>query len=135
MPRRLAWLVTAALFVIGPAASARAQAPCAVEHGQDDIDQGRYKQAVKEFTCVIDQSPIEPDGYRGRIEAELLLGLYSDALRDYGRITVLVLPVHPDAARTILAGYDARLAADPQNVPALTGKSFAHWWLFQYADA
>jgi tetratricopeptide (TPR) repeat protein len=128
-------LVTLALFVVGPAASARAQSPCTAAQGQSDIDQGRYKQALKEFTCVVDGSPTEVDGYRGRIEAQLLLGLYSDALRDYGRVTALVLPAHPDAATTILTGYDARLAAEPQSIPALTGKSFAHWWLFQYAEA
>lgn len=56
-------------------------------------------------------------------------------MRDYGRVTVRVLPVHPDAASTILAGYAARLAADPENIPALTGASFARWWLFDYAGA
>ena len=61
---------------------------------------GDYKLAVKEFACVIDAQPTEVDGYRGRIEAQLLLGLYSDALRDYGRVTAPVLPVHPHAAST-----------------------------------
>ena len=49
-------------------------------------------------------------------------------------MTAQVLPVHPDAASTILAGYDARLSAEPGNIVALTGASFAHWWLFSYAQ-
>jgi hypothetical protein len=125
----------AALLVVGPTDFARAQQPCTVEDGQNEIDQGRYKSAVKEFSCVIEALPAEVEGYRGRIEAQLLLGAYSDAMRDYGRLTVRVLPVHPDAASTILAGYAARLAADPENIPALTGASFARWWLFDYAGA
>ena len=125
----------AALLVVGPTGLAGAQPPCTAEQGQTLIDEGRYKQAIKEFTCLIDAQPTDADGYRGRIEAQLLLGLYSDALRDYGRVTAQVLPVHPDAASTILAGYDARLSAEPGNIVALTGASFAHWWLFSYAQA
>src|SRR4029450_11000590 len=83
----------------------------------------------------IEMQPTEVDVYRGRIEAQLLLGLYSDAIRDYGRVTAQVLPLHPDAASTILAGYGARLAAEPQSISALTGASFALWWDFQYARA
>ena len=126
---------TAALLLMGLPASARAQNTCTVEQGQIYIDEARYKQAVKEFTCVIEMQPTEVEGYRGRIEAQLLLGLYSDAMRDYGRVTARVLPLHPDAASTILAGYDARLAAEPQSVSALTGASFALWWDFQYPQA
>ena len=125
----------AALLVMGPTNYARAQQPCTVEKGQNEIDQGRYKSAVKEFSCVIDTQPDEVDGYRGRAEAQLLLGLYSLAMRDYGRVTAQILPVHPDAASTILAGYAARLVADPANIPALTGASFVRWWLFDYAQA
>ncbi len=125
----------AALLVVGPTGLAGAQPPCTAEQGQTLIDEGRYKQAIKEFTCLIDAQPTDADGYRGRIEAQLLLGLYSDALRDYGRVTAQVLPVHPDAASTILAGYDARLSTEPGNIVALTGASFAHWWLFSYAQA
>jgi len=133
--RRYQLIVVAALLVMGSASAARAQSACSVEAGQTLIDQGRYKQAVKEFTCVINVQPSDVEGYRGRIEAQLLLGLYSDAFRDYSRVTAVVLPVDPDAANTILAGYDARLAADPVSVSALTGASFARWWLFDYAGA
>jgi hypothetical protein len=125
----------AALIVMGPTNFARAQQPCTVEKGQNDIDEGRYKSAVKEFSCVIDAQPAEVEGYRGRAEAQLLLGLYSDAMRDYGRVTARVLPVHPEATTTILEGYAARLAVDPGSIPALTGASFARWWLFDYAGA
>jgi len=76
--------------------------------------------------------PTEVEGYRGRIEAELLLGRYSDAVRDYTRVTARVLPVHRDAESIILDGYADRLAAAPQSVPALTGAGFARWWFFDY---
>jgi hypothetical protein len=93
MPRRHVVLLAAALLVMGTASSARTQT-CTVEQGQISIDQARYKQAVKEFTCIIERHPTGVEGYRGRIEAQLLLGLYSDALGDYARVTALVLPVH-----------------------------------------
>src|SRR4029079_2624655 len=98
-------------------------------------DSGRYRQAVSEFTCLIDARPTEVAGYRGRIEAELLLGRYSDALRDYARITARVVPVHPDAQETLVAGYGARLETDPESVTALTGGSFVPWAGFDYAQA
>jgi hypothetical protein len=68
-----------------PTGFAGAQQPCTVQKGQNDIDQGQYKSAVKEFSCVIDAQPAEVEEYRGRAEAELLLGLYSDAMHDCGR--------------------------------------------------
>lgn len=120
----------------GAAGPARAAGPpCSAEQGQRYIDDGRYRQAVREFTCLIDAQPAEVEGYRGRIEAQLLLGEYSNAVRDYARVTAFVLPVHPDARNIILAGYDARLAVSPFNIAALTGASFAHWWFFEYAQA
>jgi tetratricopeptide (TPR) repeat protein len=108
---------------------------CSAEQGQLLIDTGRYDRAIREFTCLINAQPTEVEGYRGRIEAELLLGRYSDAVRDYARVTAIVEPTHPDAKDTILAGYAARLAATPENIPALTGASFARWWFFDYASA
>lgn len=110
-------------------------AQCTAAQGQLFIDSGQYKKAIQEFTCVIDAQPTEVDGYRGRIEAQLLLGQYSNALADNGRITALVLPVHPDAKNTIFAGYADRLAAAPQDVVALTGASFARWTSFDYSQA
>ena len=121
--------------VATPGAAIRQSAACSVEVGQAFIDEGRYKKAVAEFTCVIAAQPTDVDGYRGRIEAQLLLGLYSDALRDYTRVTAYVLPVQPDAANVISTSYAARLSADPLNVAALTGASFARWYFFQYAQA
>lgn len=139
--RRLgAAALSAAVLITGVVAHPRAATravvgACSAEDGQALIDQGRYKKAVAEFTCVIEAQPTGVDGYRGRIEAQLLLGWYSDALRDYTRVTAYVLPVQPDAATVIFAGYAARLAADPLNVPALTGASFGRWYFFQYAQA
>src|SRR5262249_345273 len=90
---------------------------------------------IREFTCVIKTQPTEVAGYRGRIEAELLIGQYSNALGDNARITALVLPVHPDAKNTMFAGYADRLAVAPQDIPAPTGASFARWTSFDYASA
>lgn len=122
------------LCTIAPVTLDASPAPkgCTAAQGQVLIDQGRYDQAVREFACVIAARPTEVEGYRGQAEAELLLGRYSDALRDLARVTAYVVPVHPDAADTIHAGYRARLDADPQNIPALTGATFARWWSYQY---
>jgi tetratricopeptide (TPR) repeat protein len=108
---------------------------CTVEQGQTDIDEGRYVHAVRELSCVIAAHPTEVEGYRGRAEALLLLGRYSDAFADYARITAVVEPVHADAWSTIFAGYTARLSASPNDIPALTGASFARWVDFQYPKA
>jgi tetratricopeptide (TPR) repeat protein len=108
---------------------------CTSAQGQIYIDQAQYRDAIREFTCVINDQPTEVEGYRGRIEAELLSGRYSDAVRDYARVTALVEPVHPDAESIILASYSSRLAIDENNVAALTGASFAHWWYFDYPGA
>ncbi|HEV8574084.1 MAG TPA: hypothetical protein VGR43_05180, partial [Dehalococcoidia bacterium] len=85
--------------------------------------------------CLIETDPTDVEGYRGRSEAELLLGRYSDALRDYSRITAFVLPVHANAFDVIFRGYAARLAIAPDDLPALTGLSFARWASFDYAQA
>lgn len=108
---------------------------CTIENGQRLIDEGRYEQAIREFSCVIESDPTAVEGYRGRIEAVLLLGRYSDALSDYGRVTALVLPVHPDARESVYAGYAARLAAAPDDVTALMGASFARWANYEYTHA
>jgi hypothetical protein len=123
--------------LLAPAAAVQAASgqTCSEDRGQSLIDDGRYEHAIREFTCVIGAEPTEVAGYRGRVEAQLLLGRYSDALADYNRVTTVVMPVHPDAEASILDGYAARLAADPDDVPALTGASFARWWMFDYVHA
>lgn len=110
-------------------------APCSSEQGQQLLDGGQYRQAIREFTCVIGLDPTAVEGYRGRIEAELMLGQFSNAVRDYARLTAFVLPVHPDAERVIITGYQARLDVAPNAISALTGESFAYWWFFDYASA
>jgi tetratricopeptide (TPR) repeat protein len=110
-------------------------ATCSAEEGQQLIDAGQFKQAIREFTCLIGLDPTAVEGYRGRIEAELMLGRFSDAVRDYARVTAFVLPVHPDAERIIVAGYEARLEVAPGAITALTGESFAYWWFFDYASS
>jgi hypothetical protein len=84
---------------------------------------------------VIGADPTGIDGYRGRIEANLLRGRYAAAVADVVRMTAVVVPVHPDAEAVIAAGYADRLAAAPDDVPALTGASFAEWWAFDYPQA
>ena len=110
-------------------------AQCAAQQGQSFIDAGQYGQAIQEFTCVINIQPDEVEGYRGRVEARLLLGQYSEALRDFTLITVHVLPEQPDVQSSILTDYTARLAVDPTNIPALTGKSFMEWANYSYPAA
>jgi hypothetical protein len=50
-------------------------------------------------------------------------------------VTAVVTPVHPDAQAMIFAGYAGRLDAAPDNIPALTGASFARWVYFDYLGA
>lgn len=128
-------VLTMILTAGGWAAGTAKAAQCTAEQGQLYIDAGQYEQAIDEFTCVINSQPDETEGYRGRIEAKLLLGRYSDALRDFTLITVHVLPENQDVDEMIVAGYSARLAADPNNIPALTGKSFMEWSFFDYPAA
>lgn len=110
-------------------------AQCTAGQGQSFIDAGQYQQAIQEFTCIINAQPNQAEGYRGRIEARLLLGQYSEALHDFSLITVHVLPEQPDAQSNILTGYSGRLAVDPTNLPALTGKSFMEWANYSYPAA
>jgi tetratricopeptide (TPR) repeat protein len=127
--------IVAILFALACVPPVNAAPQCRVEQGQLFITEGRYDRAVREFTCIIDQAPTEVEGYRGRIEAELLLGQYSNAVRDYARLTAFAEPVHPDARNIIVGGYTSRLASATDEIPALTGLSFAHWWFFEYATA
>jgi len=110
-------------------------AACSAAQGQQLLDAGQYKKAISEFTCLIGLDPTAIDGYRGRIEAELMLGQFSDAVRDYARVNAFVVPVHPDAEQVIIDGYNARLAVSPNAIPALAGQSFAYWWFFDYPAA
>ena len=94
---RLSSAVAAAALLcsIAPVTLEAAPTPkkgCTAAQGQVLIDQGRYDQAISEFTCVIAALPTEPEGYRGLAEAEVLLGRYSDALRDLARVIAYVVP-------------------------------------------
>ncbi len=124
----------AACLVIAPVGLAHA-APCSVDQGQQLIDAGLYTRAIREFSCVIDAQPTRVAGYRGRIEAELMVGRFSDAVLDGVQLNRIVVPVHPDAAATIYAEYAARLASAPNDIVALTGLGFARWWFFDYPGA
>ena len=118
--------VDAALFtpILGIVATAW---QCSLEQGQIYIDEGRYRDAIREFRCVIEGQPTEVEGYRGRIEAELLLGRYSGYFPRLRRITAFVLPAH--------------LATRPGLQPclmiisALTGASFVRCCFFDYPAA
>ena len=124
-----------AVVVTALVTPASAAVGCTAEQGQLLIEEGRYKQAVSEFTCVIEAQPTEIEGYRGRIEAQLLLGEYSNSMRDYARVTAVVTPLHPDAQAIILASYAARLESAPNDIRVLTGASFARWSFFDYLGA
>ena len=111
-------------------------AACSAAQGQQYLDAGDYKKAISEFTCLIERDPTGIDGYRGRAEAEIMTGRFSDAVRDYARgVNSFVVPVHPDAEQLIVDGYKARLAAEPNAIPALAGLSLAYWWFFDYPAA
>ena len=122
--------------VPGSAAHVAAAGPkCTAEQGQAFINSGQYDKAIQAFSCVIDAGPTDVEGYRGRIEAEALLGRYSDVVRDYQRVMAYVVPVHGDAEVTISDGYAARLAINPTDVRALTGLMTSRWWFYHYIDA
>lgn len=127
----------AVVLTSSPALTAYAGNCCCgatLSQGQQKINQGDYQGAIHIFECIITANPQTVDAYRGRIEAELMLGRYSDAFADYARVTAVVLPVNPDAGEEILDGYEARLASNPWSVTALKGASFAYWWLFEYDE-
>jgi len=108
---------------------------CTIEDGQAFIDAGQYKKAIEKFSCIVKTQPTEVEGYRGRIEAELMLGQYSNAVLDYTKVAAFVLPLHPDAKSTIINSYNTRLAVSSDDIAALTGKGFAQWWYFDYSHA
>ena len=124
------------LFALSSTTPGQAQGgQCSAQQGQQFINEGRYDRAIREFTCIIDADPTGVEGYRGRMEAKVLLGRFADAFADYTRVTAFVEPVHPDFRQTMLAGYAARLAADPDDIVALTGLGFARWCFFDYSNA
>jgi hypothetical protein len=79
---------------------------CSLEQRQIYINEGRYREVIREFACVIEAQPTEVEGYRGRSEAELLLGRYS--------VTFATTP-HNRLRAVGLSGYAARLAAVPDD--------------------
>ena len=127
----------AAALWLPAAAQARPEAPpCTAEQGRAALIPTRASTSRRSasFTCVVDPHPTEVEGYRGRIEAELLPGRFSDAVRDYARVNAFVVPVHPDAERRSSPATTTARAA-PDASAALTGKSFAYWWFFHYPAA
>ena len=135
-PRVLVLALAISLFGAPSGALGSSSPTCTPEHGQASIDAGELPRAIRTFTCVIDAEPTEVDGYRGRAEALLLLGRFSDAYHDYNTgVTALVVPLHPNAFGTIYDHYAARLSVDPDSISALTGASFARWVNFDYPQA
>jgi hypothetical protein len=79
---------------------------CSLEQGQIYIDEARYRDAIREFTCVIEGQPTDVEGYRRHIEAELLLFA----------IPVLSATTPHNRLRAAgPSGYAARLAAVPND--------------------
>lgn len=131
-------IILALVQVSGAKEAARAAGPpdgCSAEQGQLYIYQGRYKDAVREFTCVIESDPAAMEGYRGRMEAQVLLGDYADAYRNYADMVAYVIPANPLAEKEIWKHYADRLGVDPDDTLALTGLSFARWCFFDYGSA
>src|SRR5262245_21549163 len=102
--------------------------------GQAQINQGQYEAAITTFTSAIRADPRTVDAYRGRSEAKLMFGRFSDAYNDLYALVISALRPSDIMAlgAGILAGYDARLGGQP-DVPTLTGASFARWVYFRYA--
>src|SRR5689334_20071428 len=130
--RACAILIVCGLFcVLFPLASF-AQEACMPQidyrvEGEAFAKDGNYDSAIAAFTCAIESDPLDIDAYRGRIEARLMTGAYSDAMLDYAAIKVQVVPEIPDALERILTYYETALESDPENIPLLTGDSFARW--------
>lgn len=106
-----------------------------LQTGQAFIEAGAYSEAVTVFACVIAANPLDITAYRGKIEANLLAGKYSDAVHGYTEINIHVIPEVPDAVTQIIAYYQETLPTDPNNVILLTGYSFALWWVSDYPAA
>ncbi len=124
------WAISCGLLLTTPL-----RAESLLDQGQRLIDKGKYHKAIAVFSQYIDQYPTEVDGYRGRIEAELMLRRYSDCVRDYALVTAKVIPLHPDASEQIYLHYELRLQTQPNDLNSLMGLSFAHWWYFEYPKA
>lgn len=135
MYRRSGSVVLCVMLSCGWIASAAANSASLLERGQEALEKGKYGQAIDAFSKYIDLHPTKVDGYRGRIEANLMLRRYSDCVRDYAQITARVIPVHPNAAAIIYAYYETRLQARPNEVRSRMALSFAHWWYFDYQTA
>jgi tetratricopeptide (TPR) repeat protein len=103
--------------------------------GQKQLDDGEYEGARRSFACAIQADPLNLDAYRGQIEADLLMGAYGSAMRGYTDLGIALNETIPDAVEQIIAGYEARLEAAPNAIDALTGYSFALWWLSDYQAA
>jgi tetratricopeptide (TPR) repeat protein len=139
LQRACAILILCSLFCIFPLASF-AQEACAPQidyrvEGEAFAKSGDYDAAIAAFTCAIESDPLDIDAYRGRIEARLMIGAYSDAMLDYADVKVQIVPENPDALEQILAYYQAALAEDAGNVALLSGYSFAQWYNFDYEGA
>ena len=95
---------------------------------------GTLRPSDPRVPCVIDAEPTESEGYRGRIEAQLLLGRFSDAVaRLRQRVTAFVVPGPPRRrARRSSTGYPPPARDRAGRRAALTGASFARWWFFDY---
>jgi tetratricopeptide (TPR) repeat protein len=96
---------------------------------------GQQEDAIRAFSCVTEREPTSIHGYRGRAEANLLLGRFADAFSDYARITAYVFPADPDAFQGMLYAYESRLLRNPHDVAALMAESFARWTAFDYEGA
>ncbi|MBL8147877.1 MAG: hypothetical protein JNL34_15980 [Anaerolineae bacterium] len=85
--------------------------------------------------CLTDAGALDVNAYRSRIEAALMAGSYSNALGHFTQMQKVVIPVIPDAFGQMLAAYETQVSANPDDLIALIGQSFAQWWVSDYDAA
>src|SRR5688572_23403418 len=111
LQRACAILILCGLFCLSLPLASFAQEACMPQidyrvEGEAFAKGGNYDSAIAAFTCAIEDDPLDIDAYRGRIEARLMTGAYSDAMLDYADMKVQVVPEIPDALEQILAYYE-----------------------------
>lgn len=96
---------------------------------------GQIEVTPEAIPCLTEAGDLDVGAYRGRIEAALMAGRYANALSAYTQMQKVVIPTIPDAFDQILAAYEAQVSANPDDLIALIGQSFAQWWVSDYEAA
>jgi len=99
------------------------------------LQSGQLEVTPEATPCLTEAGELDVDAYRGRIEAALMAGSYSNGLGQYTQMQKVVIPTMPDAFDQILTAYNAQVSASPDDLIALIGQSFAQWWVSDYKAA